>query len=66
RHSHKGIIIASPVAVNLAKGTNTLTIGGLSNGNGTKAADVDKIIVHPLESKWRRCNPKWWKNRSQC
>ncbi|RMJ07767.1 hypothetical protein CDV36_012631 [Fusarium kuroshium] len=49
KDTHKGIIMATPVAVNLTAGVNTLTIGGISNGNGTKAADVDRIIVYPLE-----------------
>lgn len=51
KDTHKGIIISSPLPLNLTKGRNTITIGGQSNGNGTKAADVDRIIVYPLEKK---------------
>ncbi|PSN61899.1 Arabinanase/levansucrase/invertase [Corynespora cassiicola Philippines] len=50
KDTHKGIIMASPLALNLTLGRNNITLGGLSNGNGTKAADVDKIIVYPLEN----------------
>ncbi|KAJ4167500.1 hypothetical protein NW754_011317 [Fusarium falciforme] len=55
KDTHKGIIMATPVAVHLTAGINTLTIGGMSNGNGTKAGDVDKIIVYPLEKKGEGC-----------
>jgi len=51
KDSHKGIFLSSPLALNLTQGRNTITIGGQSNGNGTKAADVDRIIVYPLEKK---------------
>lgn len=51
KDSHKGIFLSSPLALNLTRGRNTITIGGQSNGNGTKAADVDRIIVYPLERK---------------
>ncbi|PGG99805.1 hypothetical protein AJ80_09288 [Polytolypa hystricis UAMH7299] len=51
KDTHKGIIMASPLALNLTKGKNTITLGGLSNGNGTQAGDVDRIIVYPLEGE---------------
>ncbi|KAH6613876.1 hypothetical protein C7974DRAFT_475756 [Boeremia exigua] len=49
KDTHKGIIMASPLALKLTQGLNNITLGGLSNGNGTKAADVDRIVVYPLE-----------------
>jgi len=51
KDTHKGIIMATPVALNLTKGINTITLGGLSNGNGTKVGDIDRIIVYPAEKK---------------
>lgn len=51
KDTHKGIIMASPLALNLTRGKNTITVGGAWNGNGTKAADIDKIIVYPLENR---------------
>lgn len=51
KDTHKGIFLSSPLALNLTQGRNTITIGGQSNGNGTKAADVDRIIVYPLERR---------------
>lgn len=50
KETHKGIIMPSPLALNLTRGWNKITIGSAFNGNGTKAADMDKIIVYPLES----------------
>lgn len=50
KDTHKGIIMASPLALSLTRGWNKITVGGAWNGNGTKAADLDKIIVYPLES----------------
>jgi hypothetical protein len=49
KDTNKGIIMSATVAVDLVKGRNTLTVGGLSNGNGTKAGDIDRIVVYPLE-----------------
>lgn len=49
KDTHKGIIMAATVALNLTTGWNNITVGGLRNGNGTKAADLDKIIVYPPE-----------------
>lgn len=53
KDTHKGIIMASPVLLNLTKGWNEITLGGTSNGNGTKAGDIDKIVVYPMESRSR-------------
>lgn len=50
KDTHKGIIMASPLAPNLTRGWNNITMGGAWNGNETKAADLDKIIVYPLEN----------------
>ncbi|KAH8880801.1 galactan 1,3-beta-galactosidase-like protein [Thozetella sp. PMI_491] len=51
KDTHKGIIMSSPLALNLSDGKNTITVGGLSNGNGTKTGDIDRIVVYPLEKK---------------
>ena len=50
RDTHKGIILSTPLLLPLEEGGhNTITIGGLDNGNGTKSADIDIIVVYPLE-----------------
>jgi len=51
KDTHKGIIMASTVALNLTRGWNKITMGGLWNGNGTKAADLERIIVYPPEKR---------------
>ena len=51
RDTHKGIILSTPLQLTLNEGNNnTITIGGLSNGNGTLGADLDRIVVYPAES----------------
>ncbi|KAI2481271.1 Galactan 13-beta-galactosidase [Pyrenophora tritici-repentis] len=50
RDTHKGIILSTPLLLNLEKGShNTITIGGLSNGQDVKGADIDRIVVYPPE-----------------
>lgn len=49
KDTHKGILMASLLAINLTRGLNNVTLGGSPNGNGTKAADVGRIVVYPLE-----------------
>ena len=50
RDTHKGIILSTPLQLTLNEGNNnTITIGGLSNGNGTLGADLDRIVVYPAE-----------------
>ncbi|THY45240.1 glycoside hydrolase family 43 protein [Aureobasidium pullulans] len=49
RDTHKGIILSTPLKVNLKKGSNTITIGGLDNGIDVKGADIDRIVVYPAE-----------------
>lgn len=50
RDSHKGIIMSTPLELELeAGGSNTITIGGLFNGQDYKGADIDKIVVYPAE-----------------
>lgn len=50
RDTHKGIILSTPLLLPLEEGCeNTITIGGLDNGNGTLSADIDKIVVFPPE-----------------
>lgn len=51
RDTHKSIILSTPLQLTLAEGSNnTITVGGLSNGNGTKGADLDRIVVYPPEA----------------
>jgi hypothetical protein len=50
RDTHKGIILSTPLQLNLTKGRdNTITIGGLHNGQNIRGADIDKIVVYPPE-----------------
>lgn len=49
RDTHKGIILSTPLKVNLKKGSNTITVGGLDNGIDVKGADIDRIVVYPAE-----------------
>lgn len=53
RDSHKGIILSTPLELDLAEGDNVITVGGLDNGNGTRGADLDRIVVFPSEEDWR-------------
>jgi len=48
RDSHKGIILSTPLELELSEGSNTITIGGLFNGQDYKGADIDRIIVYPV------------------
>jgi hypothetical protein len=55
RDTHKGIILSTPLLLTLDKGSNnTITIGGLHNGWDYKGADLDRLVVYPLEP--RACN----------
>lgn len=47
--THKGILLSTPLKLNLTKGENSITVGGLSNGFDVKGADLDKIVVYPPE-----------------
>lgn len=50
RDTHKGIILSTPLMLNLEEGShNTITIGGLDNGKDVKGADIDRIVVYPPE-----------------
>ncbi|RAR03442.1 carbohydrate-binding module family 35 protein [Stemphylium lycopersici] len=50
RDTHKGIILSTPLMLDLEKGShNTITIGGLYNGKDYKGADIDRIVVYPPE-----------------
>ncbi|KAK7966678.1 Arabinanase/levansucrase/invertase [Apiospora aurea] len=50
RDTHKGIILSTPLLLTLEEGSsNTITVGGLSNGVDYKGADLDRIIVYPPE-----------------
>ncbi|KAI1773089.1 carbohydrate-binding module family 35 protein [Hypoxylon cercidicola] len=51
RDTHKGIILSTPLQLNLEEGSNnTITVGGLFNGFYYRGADLDKIVVYPPES----------------
>ncbi|KAF2868753.1 glycosyl hydrolase [Massariosphaeria phaeospora] len=49
RDTHKGIILSTPLLLNLEEGKNTITIGGLHNELDVKSADIDRIVVFPPE-----------------
>lgn len=50
RDTHKGIILPTPLLLTLEWGSsNTITVGGLSNGMDYKGADLDRIVVYPPE-----------------
>ncbi|KXT14808.1 hypothetical protein AC579_9662 [Pseudocercospora musae] len=50
RDTHKSIILSTPSLLTLDEGSeNTITVGGLWNGNDTKGADSDRIVVYPSE-----------------
>ncbi|PNS20847.1 ISWI chromatin-remodeling complex ATPase ISW2 [Sphaceloma murrayae] len=52
RDTHKGIILSTPLQLNLKAGSdNTITVGGLFNGFDYKGADLDRIIVYPPENR---------------
>jgi hypothetical protein len=54
RDTHKGIILSTPLRLDLEKGDqNEITVGGLWNGFDTKGADLDRIVVYPAESDRR-------------
>lgn len=48
KDTHKGTLLAATIRLPLRKGTNTLRIGGLSNGVDCKGADLDRVVVYPL------------------
>ena len=45
----KGVLLSTPLELDLADGDNTITIGGLWNGDDYKGADIDRIVVYPPE-----------------
>jgi hypothetical protein len=49
RDTHKGIILSTPLLLNLEDGPNEIRIGGLSNNQTFKGADIDRIVVFPPE-----------------
>lgn len=50
RDTHKSILGSTPLQVVLEEGAgNWITVGGLGNGNGTKGADLDRIVVYLSE-----------------
>lgn len=52
RDTHKGIILSTPLLLQLEKGKNNkIEIGGLFNNQTYKGADIDRIVVYPPEEK---------------
>ncbi|KAK7056361.1 hypothetical protein VNI00_002915 [Paramarasmius palmivorus] len=50
RDTNKGIILSTPLLLNLGEGkSNTITIGGLYNSIDYRGADIDRIVVYPPE-----------------
>lgn len=49
KDTHKGTLLAATIKLPLKKGKNTLRIGGVSNGTDCKGADLDRVVVYPLE-----------------
>ncbi|QDS69413.1 hypothetical protein FKW77_005091 [Venturia effusa] len=49
RDTHKGIILSTPLLLDLKKGKNVITIGGLFNKQDVKGADIDRLVVYPPE-----------------
>lgn len=49
RDNDKGIILSTPLLLDLKEGSNTVTVGGLWNGNGTLGTNLDKLVVYPPE-----------------
>lgn len=50
RDTHKGILLSTPLQLVLEEGCgNVIMVKGLENGNGTKGADLDRIVVYPSE-----------------
>ncbi|KAL6708879.1 hypothetical protein ACN47E_002286 [Coniothyrium glycines] len=52
RDTHKGIILSTPLLLDLKNGSNTITVGGLYNGKDIKGADLDRIVVYPAEEDY--------------
>jgi hypothetical protein len=49
RDTHKGIILSTPLLLNLEDGMNEIRIGGLFNNQTYKGADIDRIVVFEPE-----------------
>ncbi|KAF2732648.1 glycoside hydrolase family 43 protein [Polyplosphaeria fusca] len=49
RDTHKGVVLSAPLKLRLEKGANRITVGGLWNGVDVKGADLDRIVVYPVE-----------------
>lgn len=52
KDSNKGVILSTPLLLRLDQGSsNTITVGGLSNGFDVKGPDLDRIVVYPPERR---------------
>lgn len=49
RDTHKATIMSASLKLPLKRGENTLRIGGLHNGVDCKGADLDRVVVYPVE-----------------
>ncbi|KAL5117293.1 hypothetical protein ACEQ8H_004852 [Pleosporales sp. CAS-2024a] len=49
RDTNKGVLLSTPLLLNLDEGINEIRIGGLSNHVTVKGADIDRIVVYPPE-----------------
>jgi hypothetical protein len=49
RDTHKGIVLSTPLLLDLKEGANEIRIGGLWNNQTFKGADIDRIVVYPPE-----------------
>ena len=45
----EGLILSTPLLLDLQKGDNSITIGGLWNGQNNMGGDMDRIVVYPPE-----------------
>ncbi|KAH7374724.1 glycosyl hydrolase [Plectosphaerella cucumerina] len=49
RSTHKGTLLSATIKLPLKQGKNTLRVGGFTNGTDCKGADLDRVVVYPLE-----------------
>jgi hypothetical protein len=49
RSTHKGTLLSATIKLPLKQGKNTLRVGGFTNGTDCKGADLDRVVVYPIE-----------------
>ena len=47
----KGVLLSTPLELDLVEGDNSITIGGLWNGVDYMGGDIDRIVVYPPETQ---------------